>query len=138
RNVTGVQTCALPILLIHGIQPGPLFLTSEPVLAYGIFIAFFIAAIFMLLVQSYGIRLFLLVNRIPQHHLVPGILVLCAVGSFAVSNRIFEVGVLLLFGMIGYWMKKNDFSLASFILGIILGPMIETNLRQAVTISSDL
>ncbi|QUL78815.1 tripartite tricarboxylate transporter permease [Brevibacterium sp. SMBL_HHYL_HB1] len=139
-GIPGDATTAMVLgaLLIHGIQPGPLFLTSEPVLAYGIFIAFFIAAIFMLLVQSYGIRLFLLVNRIPQHHLVPGILVLCAVGSFAVSNRIFDVGVLLLFGIIGYWMKKNDFSLAAFILGIILGPMIETNLRQAVTISSDL
>lgn len=139
-GIPGDATTAMVLgaLLIHGIQPGPMFLTSEPVLAYGIFISFFIAAIFMLLVQSYGIRLFLLVNRIPQHHLVPGILVLCAVGSFAVSNRIFDVGVLLLFGIIGYWMKMNDFSLAAFILGIILGPMIETNLRQAVTISSDL
>lgn len=139
-GIPGDATTAMVLgaLLIHGIQPGPLFLTSQPVLAHGIFITFFIAAIFMLLVQSYGIRLFLLVNRIPQHHLVPGILVLCAVGSFAVSNRIFDVGVLLLFGIIGYWMKMNDFSLAAFILGIILGPMIETNLRQAVTISGDL
>ena len=139
-GIPGDATTAMILgaLLIHGIQPGPMFLTSQPTLAYGIFITFFIAAIFMLIVQSYGIRLFLLVNRVPQHHLVPGVLLLSTVGSFAINNRIFDVMVLLLFGVIGYWMKENGFSLAPFILGIILGPMLETNLRQAVTTDSNL
>jgi putative tricarboxylic transport membrane protein len=139
-GIPGDATTAMILgaLLIHGIQPGPLFLTSQPVLAYGIFITFFIAAIYVLIVQIYGIRLFLLVNRIPQHHLIPGILLLCAVGSFAINNRVFDIMVLLLFGVIGYWMKENGFSLAPFILGIILGPMLETNLRQAITTDENL
>ncbi|WP_460463960.1 tripartite tricarboxylate transporter permease, partial [Arthrobacter pigmenti] len=110
----------------------------QPVLSYGVFISFFIATIFMLFVQWYGIRFFLLVNRIPQHHLIPGILLLCVVGSFAINNRLFDVMVLLLFGLIGYWMVMNKFPLAPFILGIILSPMLETNLRQAIATDPNL
>lgn len=139
-GIPGDATTAMILgaLLIHGIQPGPMFLTSEPVLAYGIFIAFLLAAVVMLLVQGYGIRLFLQVNKIPTHHLLPGILVLCAVGSFAINRRVFDIIVLILFGLIGFWMKENKFELAPFILGIILGPMLERSLRQAVTADSNL
>ncbi|SIT71394.1 tripartite tricarboxylate transporter permease [Edaphobacillus lindanitolerans] len=133
-----VTAMMLGALLIHGIQPGPLLMQNQPVLVYGIFISIFIAAIFMLLVQSFGIKAFLKINDIPQHVLIPLILMLCVLGSFAVNNRTFDVWVLLLFGLIGYWMKNNGFPLPPFILGIILGPMIEQNLRQAITINSDL
>jgi putative tricarboxylic transport membrane protein len=133
-----VTAMMLGALLIHGIQPGPLLMQNEPILAYGVFISFFLAAIFMLIVQSYGIKLFLKINQIPQHYLIPGILLLCALGSFAVNNRIFDIWVLLLFGVIGYWMKINAFPLPPFILGIILGPMVETNLRQAISIDPNL
>lgn len=133
-----VTAMMLGALLIHGIQPGPLLMQNQPVLVYGIFISIFIAAIFMLIVQSFGIKAFLKINDIPQHVLIPLILMLCVLGSFAVNNRTFDVWVLLLFGLIGYWMKNNGFPLPPFILGIILGPMIEQNLRQAITINSDL
>lgn len=139
-GIPGDATTAmmLGVLLIHGIQPGPMLMSSQPILSYGVFISFFIAAIFMLFVQWYGIRFFLLVNRIPYHHLVPGILLLCVVGSFAINNRLFDVMVLLLFGLIGYWMVMNKFPLAPFILGIILSPMLETNLRQAIATDPNL
>ncbi|SDE07100.1 putative tricarboxylic transport membrane protein [Bhargavaea beijingensis] len=133
-----VTAMMLGALLIHGIQPGPLLMQNQPVLVYGIFISIFIAAIFMLIVQSYGIKAFLKITDIPQHVLIPLILMLCVLGSFAVNNRTFDVWILLIFGLIGYWMKSNDFPLPPFILGIILGPMIEQNLRQAITIDSDL
>ncbi|HEX6922206.1 MAG TPA: tripartite tricarboxylate transporter permease [Bacillales bacterium] len=139
-GIPGDATTAMMLgaLLIHGIQPGPLLMVQQPVLSYGIFITFFLAAIFMLVVQVYGIKGFLKINQIPQHHLVPGILLLCAVGSFAINNRVFDIWVLLLFGVIGYWMKSNGFPLAPFILGVILGPMVETNLRQALTTDPNL
>ncbi len=133
-----VTAMMLGALLIHGIQPGPLLMQNQPVLVYGIFISIFIAAIFMLIVQSFGIKMFLKINDIPQHVLIPLILMLCVLGSFAVNNRVFDVWVLLLFGLIGYWMKNSSFPLPPFILGIILGPMVEQNLRQAITINSDL
>ena len=92
----------------------------------------------MLFVQSYGIKVFLKINQVPHQVLIPVILLLCVLGSFAVNNRIFDVWVLLIFGLIGFWMKANKFPLAPFILGIILGPMIEENLRQAISVNSDL
>lgn len=139
-GIPGDATTAMILgaLLIHGIQPGPMFLTTQPTLAYGIFIVFLLAAVVMLIVQGYGIRLFLQVNKIPAHHLLPAILVLCAVGSFAINRRVFDIIVLILFGLIGFWMKENNFGLAPFILGIILGPMLERSLRQAVTADSNL
>lgn len=133
-----VTALMLGALLIHGIQPGPLLMQSQPVLVYGIFISFFLAAFLMLIIQSFGIKGFLKINQIPHHYLVPIILLLCVLGSFAINNRVFDVWVLLLFGLIGYWMKTNDFPLPPFILGVILGPMIEENLRQAISINSDL
>lgn len=139
-GIPGDATTAmmLGVLLVHGIQPGPLLMSTQPILSYGVFISFFIATVFMLIVQWRGIRIFLLVNRIPHHHLVPGILLLCVVGSFAINNRLFDVVVLLAFGLIGYWMVVNKFPLAPFILGIILSPMLETNLRQAITTDPNL
>ncbi|MDC3412076.1 tripartite tricarboxylate transporter permease [Aquibacillus sp. 3ASR75-11] len=129
-----VTAMMLGALLIHGIQPGPLLMESQPILVNGVFISFFLAAFLMLLVQSFGIKLFLKINQIPFHYLVPVILLLCVLGSYAVNNRIFDVWVLLLFGLIGYWMKRNQFPLPPFILGIILGPMIESNLRQSISL----
>lgn len=133
-----VTAMMLGALLIHGIQPGPLLMQNQPVLVYGIFISLFLAAFLMLIVQSLGIRVFLKINQIPFHYLVPAVLLLCVLGSFAVNNRVFDVWVLLIFGLIGYWMKTNGFPLPPFILGIILGPMIEQNLLQAISIDSNI
>jgi putative tricarboxylic transport membrane protein len=128
-----VTAMMLGALMIHGLQPGPLLITSQPVLAYGVYLSFFMAAVFMVIVQSFGIKVFLRLNQISQHYLIPGILMLCALGSFAINNRIFDVWVLLAFGLIGFWLKSNGFPLAPFILGIILGPMAEENLRRALS-----
>lgn len=135
---SAVTAMMMGALLIHGIQPGPFFLISEPVLAYGIFLSFFISAIFMLIIQSVGIKFFLRINDIPMHYLLPVVIVLCALGSFAINNRVFDIWVLLLFGLIGYLMKNLNFSLAAFVLGVILGPLTEENLRRAVSTNADL
>jgi len=133
-----VTAMMLGALLVHGIQPGPLLMQNQPVLVYSVFISLFIAAFLMLLVQSFGIKGFLKINNVPQHYLVPIILMLCVLGSFAINNRTFDVVVLFLFGIIGFWMKTNKFPLPPFILGIILGPMLEENLRQAISLSTDM
>jgi putative tricarboxylic transport membrane protein len=130
---SAVTVMMMGALLVHGIQPGPYFFISEPVLAYGIFLAFFISAIFMLIIQSVGIKLFLRINDVPIHLLVPVVIVLCAIGSFAINNRVFDIWVLLLFGIVGYLMKLTKFSLAAFVLGVILGPLTEENLRLSLS-----
>jgi putative tricarboxylic transport membrane protein len=135
---SAVTAMMMGALLIHGIQPGPFFLISEPVLANGIFLSFFISAIFMLIIQSMGIKFFLRINDVPMYFLLPIVIILCALGSFAINNRVFDIWVLLLFGLIGYLMKNLNFSLAAFVLGVILGPLTEENLRRAVSTNADL
>src|SRR5699024_3013699 len=133
-----VTAMMLGVLMVHGIQPGPYFIDSQPILAYGIFIAFFIAGFFALIIQSFGIKAFVRINDIPMHFLIPIVFVLCAVGSFAINNRVFDVWVLLLFGLIGYFLRNKGYSLPAFVLGVILGPMTEENLRRAISTNPDL
>lgn len=134
-GIPGDATIAMLMgaLMIHGIQPGPLFIDNSPALANGIYIAFLFSAVFMLLIQSRGIPLFLLISRISAKHLTPTILVFCAIGSFSVNNRLFDVWVLFIFGIIGYWMTKSNIPLAPFILGVILGPITEKNFQMSLS-----
>ncbi len=132
-----VTAMILGALLIHGITPGPMLMVNQPVLANSVFVSFFIAGFFMLLIQNYGIRFFLKINQIPQYYLVPLILGLCALGSYAINNRIFDAWVLLGFGLLGFLLKMNKYPLAPAILGIILGPLMEANLRRAIMTNPD-
>lgn len=138
-GIPGDATTAMLLgaLLIHGIQPGPMLMVNQPVLVNAVFVSFFVAAVIMVIVQQAGLRLFIKINDIPQHYLVPLILALCALGSYAVNNRVFDIWVLLGFGFLGFILKINDYPLAPLILGIILGPMMEANFRRAIMTSSD-
>jgi putative tricarboxylic transport membrane protein len=133
-----VSAIMMGALILHGIQPGPLLIIEFPELVYGVFVAFFVAHFFMLGVQLYGIRLFVRLTRVPLYVLIPSILVLCAVGSFSIHNRFFDIWVLFIFGLLGYLMVKFKFPLAPAILGVILGPIGETNLLRALMTDSDL
>ncbi|MGQ9694962.1 MAG: tripartite tricarboxylate transporter permease [Thermodesulfobacteriota bacterium] len=133
-----VTAIMLGALILHGIQPGPLLIVEFPGLVYGVIVAFFLAHFFMVGIQLYGIKLFVRLTRLPLYILVPVIVVFCAVGSFAIHNRFFDIWVLFLFGVLGYLMKKFKFPLTPLILGIILGPLAETNLRRALQTSSDI
>ena len=123
-------------LMIHGIQPGPLLFVDQKAFVYGIFIAYFIANIFMLVIQrTMGIRLFLFALRAPKPYLIPIVMVMCISGVYALSNQVADVWVFLLFGVIGLVMKEFGFSIQATVLGIILGPLIEKNLRTALMYS---
>jgi len=133
-----VTAIMLGALILHGIQPGPMLIVEFPGLVYGVIMAFFLAHFFMAGVQLYGISLFVRLTRLPLYILVPSIVVFCVVGSFAIHNRFFDIWVLFIFGILGYLMKKFGFPLTPLILGIILGPLAEKNLRRALQTSSDL
>ncbi len=127
-----VTAVMLGALTIHGIQPGPLFITQEPKLAYGIFAAYILAHFLMIAIMLVGVRWFLMVVAVPKSILFPIILVLCTVGAFALDNTMANVYVLLLFGLVGYGMVKAGLPLAPLILGVILGDQIEINLVRAI------
>jgi len=133
-----VSAIMMGCLIIHGIQPGPLLIVEHPKLVYGVFVAFVLAHFFMLAVMLYGIHIFVRLTRIPIYVLIPSILVLCSVGSFAIHNRFFDIWVLFIFGVIGYLMAKLKIPLIPMILGVILGPMAESNFSRALMTNSHL
>jgi putative tricarboxylic transport membrane protein len=132
-----VTAVMLGALTIHGIQPGPLFITQEPKLAYGIFAAYVIAHFLMIAILFVGVRWFLRIVTVPKSILFPVILVLCVIGAFALDNTMANVYVLLLFGLVGYGMVKGALPLAPLILGVILGDQIEINLIRAIMTDSN-
>ncbi|MFC5712396.1 tripartite tricarboxylate transporter permease [Thalassorhabdus alkalitolerans] len=119
-------------LIIHGLQPGPIFFAQNTDIVYGIFAALIIANIAMMLFLFLGMKFFVRILSIHKHILLPIIVVLCAVGAFAENNRLFDVGALLFFGILGYLFIKFKFPIAPVILGFILGPIAETNLRRGL------
>jgi putative tricarboxylic transport membrane protein len=124
----------LGVLMVHSIPPGPGLFKGQPMLIYGLFVSFIIAHFFMLLIQlGAGSRFFLRIASIPQYLLIPAVLLMCAIGSFALNNRMFDIWIFFAFGMIGYIMDKADYPLAPVIIGLILGSMCEVNLRQALS-----
>ena len=133
-----VTAVMLGALMIHNIIPGPTFIQDEPLLAYGVFIAFFVAHFFMVGLQAFSLRIFLLVTKIPMYVLASVILAYCAIGVFALHNVVFDIWVMFFFGVIGYFMKKLGFPLAPMILGVVLGKLAELNLARASGISDDL
>jgi putative tricarboxylic transport membrane protein len=123
-------------LLIHGLTPGPqLFTGEQSSLVYTIFASFIVANVLILLVGTVAARMFAYVVRIPTSVIVPIILLLCLVGSYAINNRIADVFVAIVFGVLGYFMVVREFPVSPLILGLILGPMAETNFRRAMTIT---
>jgi putative tricarboxylic transport membrane protein len=132
-----VTAVMLGALTIHGIQPGPLFISQQPTLAYGIFAAYLLAHVIMIVIMFVGVRWFLLIVTVPKAILFPVIIVLCVVGAFALDNTMANVYVLLLCGLLGYGMVKGGLPLAPLILGVILGDQIEINLVRAIMTDSN-
>jgi putative tricarboxylic transport membrane protein len=127
-----VTAVMLGALTIHGIQSGPLFISQNPTLAYGMFAAYLLAHPIMVAIMWAGSRWMLRVTTVPKAVLFPVVLVLCVVGAYALNNTMSNVYVLLSFGVLGYAMVKFGFPLAPFILGVILGDQIEINLVRAI------
>jgi putative tricarboxylic transport membrane protein len=139
-GIPGDVTAAVMLgaLLIHDIVPSPTFIAEEPVLAYSIFIAFFLATFMMLGLQSFMLRVFVLVTRIRMYMLAGIILGFCGIGVFAINNVEFDLWTLLWFGILGFVMRQFGFPLAPMILGVVLGNIAELNLARAMAITTDL
>ena len=132
-----VTAVMLGALTIHGIQSGPLFISQNAGLAYGMFAAYILAHGVVLLILLAGVRWMLRIVTVPRSILFPVVLVLCAVGAYALGNAMTTVYLLLASGLLGYGMVKFGFPLAPFILGVILGDQIEINLIRAIMTDAD-
>lgn len=133
-----VTAVMLGALLIHNVQPSPTFISDNAELAYAIFIAFFLAHFIMIAMQSFCLRAFLLVVRVPMYMMATVILAYCAIGVFALNNITDDIWTLFIFGLVGYAMKLLGFPLAPMILGVVLGNIAELNLSRAATLSGSM
>lgn len=133
-GIPGDNTTAILLagFMIHGIAPGPMLFESNGVLVYGIFTALLVSHIFMLISMYFGMKGFVRVLSVPRHILMPIIMILCIVGAYGLNNRLFDVWTMLAFGVIGYVMKKVSLPSTPLLLGFILGPIIEVNLRRGL------
>ena len=134
---SAVSAVMLAALQLHGINPGPMLIRNNPEIVGTLFIGFFVATCFMLIIQFFGARLFLKITKVPKYILAPSVMSLCVIGTYLLNNRYSDLYVLFVMGVIGYFLKKYNFSLAPIILGVILGPIAETNLRRAMMTSDD-
>lgn len=121
--------------MIHGLQPGPMMFILNVDIIYGLFIGLIVSSVFLFFIGSAAIKGFKYVADIPRRILVPGVLVLCIYGVYAVNNNIFDIGVMCVMGWVGYMMMRYRVPAAPFLIAFILGPLLEDNFRQAMLMS---
>lgn len=122
-------------LMIQGIAPGPLLLSSKPEVVFSIYILFGISYILVTCILLFGLRAFVRALLIPPQIMALGILVMCVVGSFAIRNTLFDVGAMMVVGLIGYILMKVRIPVTPVVLGLILGPILERESRTAMVMS---
>jgi TctA family transporter len=122
-----ITAIAIGVLYLKGLNPGPTIFINNPQSIYAVFILFFLSNIIMLPFGWLAIKSAKQVLRVPRNVLMPLILMFCIVGAFAMNNSLYGVSIMLIFGIVGFFLEENGFPVAPVILGMILGPMLEQN-----------
>lgn len=119
-------------LTLHGVTAGPLMFTEHADVVYSVFITMLVASVVMLFMEFYGLRIFAKLLAIPKYYLLPAIFLCCIVGAYGTRHNIFDVWSVLVFGLVGVIFGKLKVPSAPFILGFIIGPLAENNLRRGL------
>ncbi len=137
-GIPGSPTAAVLLggLLIWGLQPGPLLFVEQKDFVWGLIASMYIANLVGLIVVLTTVPLFASILRIPFSVIAPVIIIICAVGAYTVNNSFFDVGAMLVFGVIGYVFKKLSYPLAPLVLALVLGGLAEGSFRQAMLLSN--
>lgn len=122
-------------LLIHGIQPGPLLIQKHPDLFWGVVMSMYVGNIMLLALNLPLIGMWVKVLKVPYTILFPLILLFCLIGVYSVNNSVIDIYLMILFGIVGYVMQKFGFEPAPLVLAYVLSPMLETAVRQSLSIS---
>lgn len=136
-GIPGSATTAVMLggLMMWGLRPGPLLFEKNPDFVWGLIASMYIGNVMLVVLNIAFIPLFVRALRIPYSVLMPLIIVFCVTGAYSQSNKLWDVGQMLVFGVIGYAMKKLDYSPAALTLALVLGPLAERALRQSLIIS---
>jgi len=122
-------------LIIQGLRPGPILFQQQMPFVSSIFISLLLSVVFMLIIGLGGARVFSKLITVRKNYLIPAILVFCLIGSYAINNSVFDIWTLIIAGLVGFALKQVKFSVAPIILGMILGPLFESNLRRSIMLS---
>jgi len=125
----------LGALVIHGLQPGPLMIVQRPEVFWGFVASMYIGNLLLLILNLPLVGLFVSVLRLPQHVLATLVLLLCLVGAFSLSNSYLDLWILVIFGVFGYALRKLSVDASPLVVALVLGPMMEKTLRQALFIT---
>jgi putative tricarboxylic transport membrane protein len=132
-----VTALLLGALIIQGIQPGPLFMTQRPDLFWGIVASMYVGNVFLLVLNLPLVGAWAQLLRVPYRVLFPVVLLLCVVGAYSANKNVFDLWVMLAFGIGGYALRKLEYDLAPFVIAFVLAPLLEQSLRQSLVMSPD-
>jgi putative tricarboxylic transport membrane protein len=121
--------------MMHGLIPGPFLFKEHPDVAWGTIASFYVGNVILLILNLPLVGIWVKILKVPYGLLFGIILAFMVVGAYSISNTAFDVGVMALFGLVGYLLRKLDFPLAPIVLTLILGPMMERSLRQSLEMS---
>ncbi len=132
---SGATAVMLGVILMFGLRPGPLLFETKPDFVWGLIASMYIGNVMLLIMNLPGVPVFASLTRVPYQILMPAIVAFSLVGTFALNNNMADVFIMLLFGVIGYLLRKADYPPAALVLALVLGPMVEKALRQSLVMS---
>src|SRR5436309_3301982 len=130
-----VMALMVGAMTIHGIVPGPEVMTKEPDQFWGLIASVLIGNLMLVIINLPLVGVWVSLLRVPYRLLYPSIIVFCCIGIYSINNSPFDVVISAIFGIVGYWLVKHDFEPAPLLLGFVLGPLMEENLRRAMLIA---
>jgi putative tricarboxylic transport membrane protein len=137
-GVPGSATTAVMLagFMMWGVRPGPLLFTTKPDLVWGLIASMYVGNAILFAINIFLIPLFVAMLRVPYSILMGFIIIFASIGAYSVNNSMFDVWVMVGFGLVGYAMKKLNYPIVPLILGMVLGNLLEKNLRQALVLSA--
>jgi len=130
-----VMALMVGAMTIHGIVPGPQVMTKQPDLFWGMIASMWLGNLMLVVINLPLVGIWVQLLRVPYRLMYPSILVFCCIGIYSINNSPWDVVMAGVFGLVGYWLIKHDFEPAPMLLGFVLGPLMEENLRRAMLIS---
>jgi putative tricarboxylic transport membrane protein len=130
-----ITALMMAAMMVYGVQPGPLLMTDHPGIFWGVIASMLVGNVMLLALNIPMISVWVSLLRIPSHILLTMILLVAVIGAYSVRNSMLDVYVLLFIGVIGYVFRKLDFQLAPLVVGVVLGPLIEKHMREALFMS---
>ncbi|MGO2240657.1 MAG: tripartite tricarboxylate transporter permease [Halomonas sp.] len=131
-----ITAIILGAFMVHGLTPGPIMFQENLSLIYALFLGIMFSSVILLVVGNAAIKYFSIIADIPKSILFPIVLMFCVYGAYAVNNMMFDIWLMLAFGVVGYLFNRTGIPAAPFLIGFILGPMFEDNLRRSLLISN--